>query len=121
MLTEDWHNANLSTAHQPSSLEKHVPAVLPAMSESLLMLDRFFATTAAVFPFIGKAALITALKELVPGSREPGSRTKRALVNIVFAHSCMVVGDSRGDTFFRESLHCLISETLRGANLSLSK
>lgn len=101
--------------------ENPAPATLPAMSESLMMLDRFFATTAAVFPFIGKAALIASLKELSSGSLEPGSWTKRALVNIAFAHSCMAVGDIQSDIYFRRSLHCVISETLKGANIRLSK
>ncbi|KAF1922260.1 uncharacterized protein M421DRAFT_379949 [Didymella exigua CBS 183.55] len=119
MLTDDGNEAKASTASHMASLENPFLATLPAMSESLLMLDRFFATTAPILPFIAKATLITSLRELTSGSCEPGSWTKRALVNIAFAHSCMVVGDIRSDIFFRRSLHCVISETLRGANIRL--
>ncbi|KAI8940195.1 hypothetical protein NX059_003901 [Plenodomus lindquistii] len=44
MLTEGWREANTATN----------------LSKSLLMLDRFFASTAAVFSFIGKASQISA-------------------------------------------------------------
>ncbi|CAN9239444.1 unnamed protein product [Alternaria alternata] len=92
---------------------------LPTISESFSMLDRFIATSAGAFPFVSKATLTAPLKELAFGSRKPGWTTKRALVNIMFAHSCLAIEDPKCDVYFQRTIQYLTPETLRGASLEL--
>ena len=85
------------------------------------MLDRFIATSAGAFPFVSKATLTAPLKELAFGSRKPGWTTKRALVNIMFAHSCLAIEDPKCDVYFQRTIQYLTPETIRGASLELSE
>lgn len=114
-------NGRVSHEYQKSDARLGVSATLPTMSESLLMIDRFFATSAPVFLFVSKAALIEALQDLASGLSKPGLGTKKALVYIVFAHSCLAVGDPSDNLYYQRSLQDLIPETLRGANQRLSE
>lgn len=85
------------------------------------MLDRFIATSAGAFPFVSKATLTAPLKELAFESPKPGWTTKRALVNIMFAHSCLAIGDPKCDVYFQRTIQYLTPQTLRGASLELSE
>ncbi|KAL1798123.1 hypothetical protein ACET3X_002160 [Alternaria dauci] len=120
LTTEDWSEADTSRAHQMGSSPQCNPAAtLPAISESFSMLDRFVATSADVFPFVSKAALTTTLKELAFAPRQSISKTKRALVNIMFAYSCLAIGNLQCDMYFQRTVRCLTPETLRSASLEL--
>ena len=121
LTTEDWSEVNTSEARQTSSPRNDSVATLPAISESFSMLDRFIATSAGAFPFVSKAILTSSLKELAFGSRKSRSTTKRALVNIMFAYSCLAIEDPQCDMYFQRTIQCLTPETLRGANLELSE
>lgn len=119
--TEDWSEINTSRINPTSKLKHNSEETLPTISESFSMLDRFIATSAGAFPFVSKATLTAPLKELVSGSRKPGWTTKRALVNIMFAYSCLAIEDPKCDVYFQRTIQYLTPETLRGASSELSE
>lgn len=92
---------------------------LPAKQEAVILIDRFFATTATVFPWINKSALLSQYHQ-ARGQRPPRfRRASLALLNIIWAHASNSSHAARAERFYQRASALLDSKTLRGSSVEL--
>jgi hypothetical protein len=91
------------------------PFVVPPQKELLDLINRFFATTGAVLPFVDRSVAVSTSDDWVWRT----TRSGRALLNIVCAHATLSLNRDTAEVYYHRAVALLDIYTVHGASLEL--
>jgi hypothetical protein len=121
-------NSVWQSTTSPNSKNMHSPFTLPPHEEIMRLIDRFFANTGKLFPYVYKSDLLDALSRMTNGGFQNVERSQLCVLHLMMAfattHGPSEVSIenrmAQGDIHFQRALGLIPSITLAAANLESS-